>query len=92
MTGNKPDFKKAYSLANEILVSSKSITDLWLSCELGAVVIPNLMYASTEEMPVFCSGIENCSVIALSLKSHIRRASERNLTKAAVNMLLIICR
>jgi len=27
LTGNKPDFKKAYSLANEILVSSKSITD-----------------------------------------------------------------
>lgn len=60
------------------------IVALWLSCELGAVVIPNLMYVSAEEMPIFCSGIENCSVLALSLKSHVRRASERNLTKAAV--------
>jgi ABC-type dipeptide/oligopeptide/nickel transport system ATPase component len=42
------------------------------------------MYVSTEEMPIFCLGIENCSVLALSLKSHVRRASERNLTKAAV--------
>ena len=60
------------------------IVALWLSCELGAVVVPNLMYVSSEEMPVFCSGIEKCSVLALSLKSHVRRASERNLTKAAL--------
>ena len=42
------------------------------------------MYVSAEDMPIFCSGIEKCSVLALSLKSHVRRASERNLTKAAV--------
>ena len=60
------------------------VVALWLSREMGAVVIPNLMYVSDKEMPIFCSGIENCSVIALSLKSHVRRASERNLTKAAI--------
>lgn len=60
------------------------IVSLWLSCELGAVVIPNLMYTSTKDMPIFCSGIEKCSVLALSLKSHVRRASEKSLTKAAI--------
>jgi len=64
------------------------IVALWLSIELGAVVIPNLMYVSTDEMPVFCSGIESCSVLALSLKSHVRRASERNLTKAAIKYVV----
>lgn len=60
------------------------IVTLWLAKELGAVVIPNLSYVSEDSFEIFFSGLEECTVVALSLKSHIRHASERKLTVAAV--------
>lgn len=60
------------------------VVSLWFAKELGAVVIPNLSYISEDSFKTFFAGLEECSVVALSLKSHVRRATERNLTKAAV--------
>lgn len=60
------------------------IVTLWLAKEIGAVVIPNLSYVSEDSFETFFAGLENCSVVALSLKSHVRHANERKLTMAAV--------
>lgn len=60
------------------------IVTLWLARETGAVVIPNLSYVSEDSFETFFAGLEECSVVAVSLKSHVRRAAERNLTAAAV--------
>lgn len=60
------------------------IVTLWLAKEVGAVVIPNLAYISEDSFDTFFSGLEECSVVALSLKGHVRRPSERKLTIAAV--------
>ncbi len=60
------------------------IVSLWLSNELGAIVIPNLSYVSENDFDIYFSGLEKCSVVAISLKSHVRRASERRLTVSAV--------
>lgn len=69
---------------NLIRLKKARIVTLWLSQELHAVVIPSLSYTAEEKFDISFSGLESCSVVALSLKSHVRRANERNLTKAAV--------
>lgn len=62
------------------------IVSLWLTHELHAVVIPNLSYVSESEesLKVYFSGLKDCSVIAISLKSHVRRARERKMTMSAL--------
>lgn len=60
------------------------VVTLWFILELHAIAIPNFTYISEETFPLFCSGIENCSVVAFSTKGHVRYARERNLLKNAV--------
>lgn len=64
------------------------IVSLWLSKELRAVVIPNLSYVSEDSFETYFVGLENCSVVAISLKSHVRHSSERKLTTAAVKYVV----
>jgi hypothetical protein len=72
MIGNLNQLKKA------------RIVSLWLAKEIHAVVIPNLSYTSEDNFDIFFSGLEECSVVALSLKSHIRNPNERKLTISAI--------
>ena len=60
------------------------LVTLWLAKELNAVVIPNLSYISEDSFETFFGGLEECSVVAVSLKCHVRRSRERRLTIAAI--------
>ena len=55
-----------------------------LQIEFHAVVIPNISYISEETFPLYFDAIKYTSVAAISLKGHIRYATERKLLKAAV--------
>lgn len=69
---------------NLIRVWKARIVSLWLSLEMSAVVIPNIMYSSEDTFADYMTGLEDCSVVAFSTKGHIRNHEERRLTKAAV--------
>ena len=64
---------------------------LWFAFETDAVVIPNISYSSTHDLNVYFSGLEECTVIALSTKGHVHYRSERrlfiNVVKYAVDHL-----
>lgn len=57
---------------------------LILSIEFNKVVLPNITYISEETFPLYFDAIKNCSVVAISLKGHIRYSKERRLLKAAI--------
>jgi hypothetical protein len=61
---------------------------LWFILELHAIMIPNIMYYSEEDLPITCCGLENCQVVAFSAKGHVRNAAERNLTKNVVKYVV----
>ena len=69
---------------NLIRVWKARIVSLWLSLEMSAVVIHNIMYSSEDTFADYMTGLEDCSVVAFIIKGHIRNHEERRLTKAAV--------
>lgn len=77
-------FGDIHKMENLYRIFRARIVALWFSLELHAVVIPNASYVGQESFSIYFSGLEKCSVIAMSAKSHIRYASERKLFEAAI--------
>ncbi|MDO4179453.1 MAG: DUF4417 domain-containing protein [Phascolarctobacterium sp.] len=77
-------FGDIHKMENLYRIFRARIVALWFSLELHAVVIPNASYAGRETFPLYFSGLEKCSVIAMSAKSHIRYAVERRLFEDAI--------
>lgn len=61
---------------------------LWFVMEIGAIVIPNAVYVSEDKLPLYFSGLENCTVMCFSTKSHVRRADDRKRVKATVKYVV----
>lgn len=78
-------FGDVHKMENLYRIFRSRIVALWFSLELHAVVIPNVSYADSESFPLYFSGLEQCSVIAMNAKSHIRYASERKLFEKAIH-------
>lgn len=77
-------FGDIHKMENLYRIFRAHIVALWFSLELHAVVIPNLSYADSESFPIYFSGLEKCSVVAISTKSHIRYKAERRLFEKAI--------
>ena len=77
-------FGDIHKIENLYRIFRARIVALWFSLELHKVVIPNISYTDAEGFSTYFSGLEKCSVIAMSAKSHVRYASERSLFKSAV--------
>jgi len=61
---------------------------LWMTLELNAVIIPNVSYGNIEEMPIYISGLERCSVVSISAKSHVKYSEERQLFIEVIRYLV----
>lgn len=78
-------FGDIHKMENLYRIFRARIVALWLSLELHAVVIPNVSYADASSFPLYFSGLEKCSVIAMNAKSHIKYVSERRLFEKAIH-------
>jgi hypothetical protein len=77
-------FGDIHVMENLYRIFKARIVALWFSLELHTVVIPNASYADPDSFSTYFSGLEKCSVIAMSAKSHIRYPSERKLFEKAI--------
>lgn len=77
-------FGDIHHIENLIRVWKSRIVALWLCLELNAIVIPNFMYSSAESLDEYSKGLEDCQVIAISAKGHIRNPFEKLLTESAI--------
>ena len=57
---------------------------LWFTLEIGAVVIPNAIYLSSDKLPIYYSGFEECNMMCFSTKGHMKHSENRNKIKENV--------
>ena len=81
-------FDDVWRFENEYRLFKTRIIMLWFVVEIGAIVIPNAIYVSTEMLPLYLSGFESCSVMCFSTKGHVRKASERRRVKSVVKYVV----
>jgi len=84
-----------YSLFDDIWMYENSsrllkirVVMLWFVIEIGAIVIPNAIYVSSDKLPQYLSGFENCSVMCFSTKGHVRNAKNRKRVKETVKYVV----
>lgn len=71
-------------LENHYRLRKSRIISLWLSMELGAVVIPHITFPTLSSIDFALDGLEDCSVVAFSTKGYVRDPVERRVLEAAV--------
>lgn len=81
-------FDDIWKYENESRLFKIRILMLWFVKEIGATVIPNAIYVSSDKLPLYLSGFENCTVIAFSTKGHMRYNSDRNRIKETVQYVV----
>ena len=60
------------------------VVAIWLSMELGAVVIPHITFPTMESIDFALDGLEDCSVVAFSTKGYVTNPLERVILKESV--------
>ena len=64
-------FGDIHLIENEYRLFKARIVAIWFAVEIGAVVIPNISLPTERSASFALDGYENCSVIAISTKSHL---------------------
>ena len=57
---------------------------LWLTLELGAIVIPNITYPTIDSLWFYLNGLETCTVVAFSTMGYVDDEVERDFLIEAV--------
>lgn len=74
-----PDYSECgdiHTIENKYRLFKARVVGLWLVHEIGAVVIPHVTYPLIKDIAYSLTGLENCSVIALSTKGYARNTVE----------------
>lgn len=69
-------FGDIHQIENEYRLFKARIVALWFIIEIGAVVIPNISFPTERSASFALDGYEECSVVAMSTKSHLKEKDE----------------
>lgn len=81
-------FDDIWELENESRLLKIRVIMLWFVLEIGAIVIPNAVYLSTNKLPKYLSGLEDCTVMCFSTKGQVRYARNRARVKETVKYVV----
>lgn len=81
--GNGLDPLNAYNLQRARIVA------IWLVCECNALVIPNITYADESSFDYVFDGLEDCEVVALSMKGSMINHKQLELLTKAIHQTII---
>lgn len=82
-----PDFSifdDVWRFENEYRLFKVRVIMLWFVNIIGAVVIPNAVYAASEKLPLYMSGLSDCTVMCFSTKGHVRTSRGRRRVRETV--------
>lgn len=65
------EFGDIHVIENEYRLFKSRVVAIWFAKEVGAVVIPNISFPTERSVEFALDGLENCSVVAMSTKSHL---------------------
>lgn len=71
-------------IENLYRLKKSRIVSLWLTMEMGAVVIPIITYPTIDMLDIFLAGLEDCKVVAFSTKGYVRNRIEKRILLEAV--------
>ena len=60
------------------------VVSLWLTLEVGAAVIPNITYGRRESFTDMLVGMDDCNVVAFSLKGSMQDIEQKSLLLEAI--------
>lgn len=75
-----PDYSQLGDLddiENHYRIKKSRVVSLWLTMELGAIVIPNITYPTIDSLWFYLNGLESCSVVAFSTMGYVNDEIER---------------
>ena len=84
-----PDFSELgdiHKIENNYRLFKGRIIGLWFMFEVGAVVIPNITFPTEESADFALNGYEECSVAAMSTKSHMDDPAENLRLRANIRL------
>lgn len=84
-----PDYSEIgdiQNIENEYRLFKARIVSLWLTLELGAIVIPSITYPSERSFEFALDGLKECTVVAFSTKGYMNPAGklDRDLLSRAI--------
>lgn len=60
------------------------VVAIWLTIEIGAVVVPNITYSNKKSFEYMLDGLAECKTVAFSTKGSMKKVEERKLLIAAI--------
>ena len=82
-----PDYSQLGDLddiENHYRIKKARVVALWLTFELGAIVIPNITYPTIDSLWFYLDGLEACTVVAFSTMGYVDDEVERDFLIEAV--------
>ncbi len=82
-----PDYSQLGDLddiENHYRIKKARVVALWLTMELGAIVIPNITYPTIDSLWFYLNGLEECTVVAFSTMGYVDDEVERDFLIEAV--------
>ena len=82
-----PDYSELgdiHVIENYYRLFKARIVSLWFIFDLGAIVIPNITFPSEKYIDFSLDGLEDCSVVAISTKGHIKEEIEHDRLKQKI--------
>ena len=78
------EFGDIHIIENYYRLFKSRIVSLWFIFDLNAIVIPNITFPKEEYVDFDLDGLEDCSVVAMSTKGHIKEEIEYDRLKRKV--------
>lgn len=71
-------------IENHYRIKKARVVSLWLTIELGAIVVPNITYPTIDSLWFSLNGLEHCTVVAFSTMGYVDNVIERAFLAEAV--------
>lgn len=76
ITPDYSEFGDIHAIENVYRLFKARVVAIWFMFEIGAVVIPNISFPTEKSAAFALDGLEECSVVAMSTKSHLQNPEE----------------
>ncbi len=76
ITPDYSEFGDIHVIENEYRLFKARVVGIWFIMEIGAIVIPNISFPTKRSAAFALDGYEECSVVAMSTKSHLQNKDE----------------
>lgn len=82
-----PDYSQCGDIENAENIHrifKSRVVSIWLTMNVGAIVIPNITYSNEKSFEYMLDGLEECKTVAFSTKGSVKKEYEKDMLVAAI--------